>query len=224
MPAISKEIKYGEDNPIELAPELTEEELDIIRQKQEALDKLLAEKGVAKYKIDLNLGRGFSVRKASHGALSFWESGKKFHGGGDTKLYICAGKMKGVNECEGFLPDTSQGYGFGFCPKCKNLWPAAEMAGEVFARLYPQGWATLILRYFVRLEMNADIRIKMLKADRMSSDIRYNAEQEQERQRGGEVLAVARSRVTRIYTLSSIIKDTAAGADLQARILAFVQS
>lgn len=223
MPDVS-EIKYGEDNPIENAPELTEEELYIISEKQKVIDGLLAEKGIAKYKLDLNLGKGFTLRAPSHGALSFWESGKKFHGGGDAKMYMCPGKDRGINDCEAFIPDPSQGYGFAFCPKCKNVWRASETPGEVFARLMPEGWAALLLKYFARLELNADIRIKMLKADREHSDIRKTAEVEQERQKGGEVLAAARERVTRIYTLRSIIRDTSTGSDLYSRLLAFVKA
>lgn len=224
MPRFPQEVKYGEDNPIDAAPELTEEELDIIRRKQELIDELLSEKGVAKYKLDLNLGRGFSLRAPSHGAISFWESGSKFHGGGDTKLYICPSKEKGVADCESFIPDPSQGYGFAFCPKCKNVYPAKDTAGEVLARLMPEGWATLTLRYFLRLDMNADLRVKMLKADRRRSDIRYNADQEQNKQKGGEVLALSRERVTRIYLLRDIIRDTSTGADLYSRILAFIRA
>ena len=224
MPIISESIKYGEDNPIEKAPELTEEELEAIKKKQETLDKLLSDRGVAKYKIDLNLGSGFSLNSPSHGALTFWESGKHFHGGGDAKLYLCPGRDKGMNDCEEFIPDPSQGYGFLLCPNCNNLWQGEDVSGEILARLSPEGWTTLILKYFLRLGMNADLRIKMLREDKRAGDIRLAAKVEQDEHRGGERLQVARQRHTRIYTLAAIIKDTSVGADLKGRILAFIKA
>lgn len=224
MPIVHEPIKYGEDNPIENAPELTGEELEIIKKRQEILDKLLADQGLAKYKIELNLGSGFSLHAPSHGALTFWESGKHFHGGGDAKLYLCPGKDRGMNGCEEFIPDPSQGYGFLLCPGCKNLWKGQEVAGEILARLSPEGWATIILKYFVRMGMNADLRIKMIREGKKDGDIRLAAKVEQDSRRGGEKLQVARQRHIRIYTLTSIIRDTSAGADLRGRILAFIKA
>ena len=70
--------------------------------------------------------------------------------------------------------------------------------------------------------MNADIRIKYAQRD-----IRTAARLEQERQRGGELLQEVRSselRSSSTYPLANIIKDTAAGADLRGRILAYLQA
>lgn len=213
--ARAAEVKYTELGEVAL---LTDEEKDTIEKKQKALDKLLEEQGVAKYKIDLNVSKDWSITKPSVGALSFWESGRKFHGGGDCKMYICPGKDKGINDCEGFIPDTSQGLGFLVCPVCHNIWQGRDVAGEILARLPPRGWAELILKYYARLGMNADLRMKYPLVD-----IREAAQKEQEKQLMGDILESARAkRPVRIYTMRAIIKDTSAGADLFNRILAFV--
>jgi hypothetical protein len=217
MPA--KYVAYSEEREVRL---LTDDEKDAIEKKKKALDGLLSQQKAAKYKIDLNLGRGFSTKKPSHGALTFWESGKRFHGGGDCKLYICPGKMREVNECEAFIPEPSQAAGFLFCPECNNVWKGDDVIGEVLARLMPNGWATAMLRYFIQLKYDADLRIKYIIDVGRTADIRAAAELEQEKQKGGEVLDIPRQKNTRIYLVSDIIKDTAAGADLHKRILAFI--
>jgi len=83
-------------------------------------------------------------------------------------------------------------------------------------------WADVLLSWFLRLGLDADIRIKYAR-----DDIRSVAMREQEKQMRGELLTAARSderRSTSIYPLNRIIKDTAAGAGLHGRILAFLKA
>jgi len=78
----------------------------------------------------------------------------------------------------------------------------------------------VLLKWFLKLEMNADIRVKYHK-----DDIRNAARSEQEKQHMGDILNRARSferRPCYIYPLRNIIKDTSAGADLRGRIHAFL--
>lgn len=201
-------------------PFITEEEKETIEQKKRALDKLLEEKDLAKYKIEILFGKGFAPSKPSHGGVSFWESGSKLHGGGDTILHICPGKDLRVNDCDSFIPDASHGYGFLICPKCHRSWEGEQVSGQILARLTAQGWAQLVLKYFLRLEMKADIYVKY-----HPDDIRSAAAIEQARQHMGDVLMGARrSRRPRIYPLKNIIKDTSAGASFESRFLAFLRA
>lgn len=201
-------------------PFITEEEKEAIEQKKQALDKLLEEKDLAKYKIEILFGRGFSPSKPSHGGVSFWESGSKFHGGGDTILHFCPGKDLKVSDCDAFIPDASHGYGFLICPKCHQTWQGEQVGGQILARLTAQGWAQLVLKYFLRLEMRADIYVKY-----HPDDIRSAAAIEQAKQHMGDILMGARkSRRPRIYPLKNIIKDTSAGASLESRFLAFLRA
>ncbi len=209
MPII-KEVKWGEDNPIENAPQLTEEEQFAIKKRMEALDKILAQDQKAKYKLEVMFGHERRAMAPTPGILSFWGSGAKLNGGGDTKLYICGGKQSKQSDCEAFIPDASMGYGYLVCPNCKKVWKGDDVIGEILARLTMQGWAQLIHKYFLLLEMNADIYVKHPKEDLRSSAIR-----EQEKAKGGELLGKSRAnRAVYIYPLKNIIKDTANGADL----------
>lgn len=218
MPASVNEIKYGEDNPIERAPSLSEEDKYALKMRMEALDKLLDDKKLAKYKIEVFFTEKRTGRGHYPGAISLWESGTKFHGGGDTKLYECPGKFLKINDCTGFIPDASNGYGFLVCPSCQKVWQGEQVIGERLARLDSRHWAELILRFFVRLGHNCDIYLKYPK-----SDLRRATEMEQQRQLMGEQLHKVRSRrEPHLYPLRNIVKDTSAGADLLGRIYAFL--
>ena len=219
MPII-EEVKWGEDNPIENAPKLSEEEDVILKERMKILDKLLSDKELAKYKIEIMFERKRSRTAPTSGIVSFWESGTKFHGGGDTKMYFCAGKKMRVNDCETFIPDSSNGYGHLVCPKCRNVWKGEQVDGELGAKLTMQNWATVLVKYFMKLEARADIYMKFPKFD-----IRVLSAMEQQKQMMGEALAKARNDKQKcIYPLKNIIKDTAAGADLYSRFLAFLRA
>lgn len=201
-------------------PFLSEEEKLAVLEKQDTLDKLLTQEGLAKYKIEILFGKGFAPSKPSPGAVSFWESGSKFHGGGDTILHMCPGKGKQMNDCEAFIPDPSHGYGFLVCPGCHTTWKGEDVWGQILARLTAQGWAELVLKYFMKLEMKADIVIKY-----HPDDLRNAAMLEQEKQRLGQDLNRVRTRrIAKIYPLRNIIRDTSAGAELLNRFLAFIRT
>jgi hypothetical protein len=215
-----KEVQYGTDNPIENAPVLTDEDKYEIKRRMEVLDKVLATEQKAKYKIELMFGKARSVHNPTPGMLSFWESGTKLHGGGDTKIYMCPGKDLGKSNCEGFIPDASTGYGHLVCPGCGQVWQGSQVAGEVVARLPLKKWAEPILKYFLRLQLNCDIYLKYA-----PEDVRTVAMIEQRSQLGGEKLQMVRSkRAVSIYPLKNIIQDTSAGADLLGRFQAYLLS
>lgn len=213
-----EEIK-AEDRPLEEAPELGEEEKHELQKRMEVMDKLLAERKKAKYKIELFFGKARSLHQPVPGALSFWESGTKFHGGGDAKVYFCPGKVLGKNTCQSIIPFAFNAYGFLVCPNCKETWKGNQVIGEVLGRHTMKDWAELVYRYFVRLDHNCDIYLK-----HSPDDIRSVAAREQEKQRGGDLLNKARKRALHVYPLANIVKDTAAGADILGRFYAFLTS
>lgn len=201
-------------------PFMTEEEKRAVEAKKKALDKLLEEKNLAKYKIEILFAPGFSTVKPSAGMMSFWESGAKLHGGGDTILHLCPGKDLKKNDCTSFIPDASHGYGYLVCPSCGEVWNGDQVHGQIAFRLTMQNWAKVVLKYYLKLEMKADIYIKY-----HPKDIRNASQQEQAGQKKGEILlGVRSSRKPRIYPLANIIKDTSAGADLETRFLAFLRA
>lgn len=219
----AKEITWGDASAELLAsPAVTPEELAVVQEKIQALDKLLGEQKLAKYKLEVMFGEERSMHKPFPGVVTWWESGNKLHGGGDSKMYICAGKERAGTDCEGFIPDTCNGLNFIVCPHCKSLWRGEEIYGEVFYRLSMQRWADVLLSWFLKLGLNSDIRIKYAR-----DDIRRAVLHEQEKKMQGELLEKARSferRSVSIYSLANIIKDTSAGAGLHQRILAFLKA
>lgn len=219
----TKEITWDEASVELLAsPAVTPEDMATVEEKIKALDKLLGEQKLAKYKLEVMFGDDRSFHKSFGGVVTWWESGNKLHGGGDSKLYLCPGRERVGSDCESFLPDTCNGLNFIVCPRCKSLWRSEEVFGEVFYRLTMQKWADVLLSWFLKLELNCDIRIKFARDDIRSATFR-----EQEKRMQGELLTKARSeerRSTSIYTLANIIKDTSAGAGLHGRIIAFLKA
>ena len=218
MPA--RGITYSDiANPLAQRP-LSEDELDAVRKKQEVLDKLLAEAGKAKFKIEVLFSKNFSLHKTVAGAISFWESGTKLHGGGDAIMHICPGKKLGRSDCDAFIPDPSHGLGFLVCPRCLQLWDGEQVYGQVLYRLPLQRWADVLEGFYLKLQGNADLVMK-----RYPGSLRQAAENEQKKQQFGESLGEVRgSRQSIVYPLANIIKDTSAGASLNGRILAFLRS
>jgi hypothetical protein len=219
MPTLVKPVAYGEDNPIENAPVLTDEDKFEIKRRMEILDKILATQQKAKYKIEILFASKRSTRAPSAGVLSFWESGSKLHGGGDAKMYMCPGKELGRNACDEFIPDVSNGYGFLVCPSCGTTWRGTEVIGEKLLKLSMRDWALVIYRFYIRLQHNADIVVKHPKVD-----IRLMSELEQQKQHMGDKLGKARNRLHYIYPLRNIIRDVTAGADPLQRFYAFLMA
>jgi hypothetical protein len=211
MPIIG-EVRWGEDNPLEAAPTLTEEEQDTLKKRMAAMDKLLVEKKRAKYKIEVTFSSHYRANQHYPGALSFWLSGSKLHGGGDEKIYLCP-------TCQVLILPHAQGYGHLVCAKCGVTWKGEQVKGEVFHRSTTQAWVHHLYFWFRALDFDADLYIKRPKVD-----IRVAADLEQARQRGGEVLQKARRREVVIYPLYHLIKDTAAGASIPDRIHAFLRA
>ena len=203
-----------------------EEEREKLKQRKEELDKLLEEKDLAKYKLEVMFSHRHTGRAPTPGTVTWWESATKLHGGGDAKLYMCDNgsdfpELEGTG-CKGVIPDNASGLNFVVCPHCGKLWKPEQMVGEVFYRLPLEKWADVLLAWYQKLEMRADIRIKYA---RMS--VRDAQRQEEERGLRGELLNKARSieqRSVYIYPLKNIIRDTSAGADLRGRILAMLKA
>ena len=222
---LSGGFKEGKYIPPEEAQELSEEEQESLKKQMKAVDHFFRDgKVVAQYKIEVQFGKERSTWKPCAGAISLYLSGTKLNGGGDEKLYVCPRK-----ECPGIVPpfkrfvqQAKDGTTTACvpCPECGTMWPENELVGEVLYRLTPNDWATVILKFFVRLDNNADIYVKY-----HPTDIRAQTMMEMARARGGEAINKARSnRGLHIYPLKNIIKDTGTGAQLYDRILAFIKA
>lgn len=222
MPSV-REVKWSEGVDLQLGSGITEEEQRAIEARMKQLDLLLkSESRKATYKLEVMFDEERSFHRPFGGTLTLWESGNKLHGGGDTKLYICPGKELRKNGCEGLLNDTSRSRHLLVCPSCGCLWNLGEVFGEIYFRLPMEKWGDVLVSWFIKLNLDADVRLKYAR-----DDIRTVAMKEQERNIGGELLLKARSeerRSSAIYPLRNIIKDTSAGAGLHSRFLAFLKS
>ncbi len=208
------------------SPLVDERTAQVIKDKLKELGKIRADEVIAQYKLEVMFGTRHTVRGLAYGVLTIWENGTKLHGGGDSSLYVCPGKYTKRNECDAIIPDNAMGLSVVVCPKCAVMWKREELFSEQFFRLPIQRWADVLLYWFVKTGMDADIRLKYSYKHK-NLDIRGAAGHEQERQMKGDLLGKIRDtqhRVARIYPLKNIIQDTAAGADLYTRILSFVRS
>jgi hypothetical protein len=210
----------GEEEKVPLTGEMLEEEKDTLEKRKRALDELLRQECVAKYKIEIMFSYLRSTTQPSAGALYIWESGSKLHGGGDAKVYFCPGAHLKRSGCSAVIPFDNSNYGHNLCPKCGTVWKSDQVIGEIVGRWHMQEWARKVTDYFVALGHNADIYIKQPK-----QDIRKAAALEQERQMHGDRLEVSRRAMVRyIYPLRRVLQDTQAGNDLYARFYAFLKS
>ena len=194
---------------------LSESDAKALAERIKAIDKLVGEQVKAKYKVEVQFGKGRSSLPHKHfpGLISVYLSGSKFHGGGDEKVYMCPSEG-----CKGLIDPKLRLEGVVVCAKCGRAHDEKDLIGEKLFRLTPPDWARAILNHFIMAEHNADIYSKV-----HPTDVRYQAMMETARARGGEEIAKARnSRGLLIYPLKHIITDTKNGADLYKRFLAFV--
>lgn len=208
---------------------------------QGSLPKLVKSDQVqAKYKIEVMFSRHRSslLHKNSPLMLLIWESGKRFHGGGDQKMYWC-----GYQDCQKPLSSDNFGPMHCVCPRCQRelfLGPDSrkphydsmraqgrstegldripDVVGERLLNLTPGKLADLLVRTWESLDRDADVYLKY-----SPFEIRYDKLHETPK----DLDQLNKARVQRqplIYTLKNIVKDLAAGADLRSRFLAMITS
>ena len=194
----------------------------------------------ARYKIEVLFSKHRSslAHKPSPCMVIIWESGKRFHGGGDQKMYWC-----GYQDCDKPLSSDNFAYMHVVCPHCnREQWLdpdsrdshilAAQqqnsdtsglrrmplVVGERLANLVPAKLADLLVITWRKLDGDADVYLKY-----SPLEIRYDAVHETSKDMDNlEKVRVQRTPV--IYTLKSILKDIGAGADLHKRFLGLITS
>lgn len=191
------------------------------------------EKVVARYKIELHFGKNRTTAGPNVCAVSAYESGRHLDGEGDEMMYMCserdrglelgsAGSAKvkdapverGTEGCGAFIPGSSLKGGFAMCPKCKRVIKADALTNTVLVSLPTPRLAAMVTDWFRKLDSNCDIYVKY-----HPTDIRYIA---MEKAHGLDKARMLRG--LSIYPLANIIKDTTAGAQLERRIQAFLES
>lgn len=214
-----KELEERREKEGYATPTLTEIEQEAIERKREALEAAFGygDGLLATWKIELNFEKGRSVHKPFAGSLMVWRSGSAFGGGGDEVMYPCPD-----DNCIGFIPPElisaiAQRAG---CPKCQKLWRQDQLMEMRLFKLPAQRWATVVTKYFIRLNQDADIYLKT-----HPIDIRTQTLKEQMKDRGGtELLAARMERIPIIYPLKNIFKDMVEGAELEVRFRQFLEA
>lgn len=177
----------------------------------------------AKFKIEVRYVTeergGIKKGRTTHGpnlvGIMIWESGRRFHGGGDDKMYWCKDNRNDHDEgCWSPISSDHIRGGIAVCPNCNQAINANLLTDIRIFRTSTQSLAGTIEKIFRQLHSNADIYCKYDK-----DDIRF---QSMAKERGWE--AANRLKGMHIYPLKNLIKDTASGADLTKRIFAFLCS
>lgn len=179
------------------------------------LDKDLNGEIRAKYKIEVTFVKNRKLTGLNAVGISIWESGKRFHGGGDELMFWCKDNRKGHDDgCWSPIPGDNIRAGIALCPNCKRAVNAELLTNMRIGNVYMDSLANELAVIFHQLGENADIFLKFHK-----EDVRYMA---MYREKGPDV--AKRLKGMAIYPLKNILKDTAAGADLTKRFKAFVTS
>ena len=170
---------------------------------------------LAKYKIEVTFVEGRTVKGPNRLGIQIWESGKRFHGGGDELMYWCKDNRKDENSgCWAPIPSDCIRGGVAICPSCKRAVNAEYLTNMRLGYVTSQNLAKELVTMFRSLSSNCDIYLKYHK-----TDIHYIA---LEREKGPDV--ARRLKGMHIYPLKNIIKDTSNGSDLEKRFYAFVCS
>jgi hypothetical protein len=199
----------------------------------------------ARYRIQVQFGKDRTIQGPNVCGITLWESGRKFHGGGDTLMYWCAemdtvdpktGAMlhKGTGGCGGIIPDafinaatvsTKTGDPvarqlLAQCPHCGGVIPADRLTSIKTYRATTDRLAEILSdlwhKHLAEGGLNGDADV-YLKYSR--HDMRYIA---MEAQLGSE-----RARELKglsLYPLANILKDALGGATVESCFRAFLKS
>jgi hypothetical protein len=210
-----------------------------------------ANKNKAKYKIEILFGSNRSVllHKPSKGVITIWESGKRFHGGGDEKMYWCGWNADWKHTPHDKVcgkPIETRHFGFHHvvCPHCqrecflepdglrrhrevliksgmdpKGLDRLPIVSGERYFLLTPKNLALTLVRYWRDLGGNADIFVKY-----HPTDIRCREVAEVKKADHYTKARTQRPDGLLIYPLARIIRDVTNGASLESRFVSMLTS
>lgn len=196
-----------------------------IEQENEKTAKEMAER--AKYKMQIWFRSERSLRKPLAFSLSFWESGKRLHGGGDEMLYICRRRTdapkidlsdrltnwNGKVGCDAIIPgEIAEDTGVIVCPHCYMRHKLEDLGDAIFYQMSVDQAAEKLSWWWRKIGGNADLYAKFCPTDPRTVMMARHYDAKTAREKKGLT----------IYPLANIVKDTLAGASLESRIKAFI--
>lgn len=182
----------------------------------------------SKFKIQVWFRSDRSLTKPIAYSLSFWESGKRLHGGGDEMMFIC---RRHANEkklspferalapsasergCDSLIPgDLAQDTGIVVCPHCNVAHRLDQIGDSIFYRSTIDQAAETLAWWWRKIGSNADIYAKYSPTDPRTVMMSRNYDARTAREKKGLT----------IYPLQNILKDILSGSSLESRFRAFI--
>jgi len=207
--------------------------MNLLEQKIAEENKKSAEEMAKKadYKIQIWFRSERSINRPLTYSLSFWESGKRLHGGGDEMMYICRRHKtaqaatpfevanvlnkteRSVTGCNGLIPgELVQPEGLIVCPHCMLKHKSTDIGDSILFRTTIDEAATVLETWWNRLKGNADIYAKYSPTDPRTVMMYKEYDHRVAREKKGLT----------IYPLKNILKDTLAGSSIHSRFKAFI--
>lgn len=185
----------------------------------------------AKYKIQV----WFKSDRHLYGlvvyTLSFWESGKRLHGGGDEMMFICQRHASAAavspfdvarpsdkvtnRGCGLLIPgELVQSNGLVICPHCQTRHLSTQIGDSVLYKTTMTRASEILATWWRKLESNADVYVKYSPTDPRTALMSRSYSPRKARELKGLT----------IYPLERIIKDTLGGATVESRFRALITS
>lgn len=171
----------------------------------------------AKYKIEVRFDRDRTVQGPNTCKITFWESGSKFHGGGDAMMSICRNSQNASEGCGAIFSQDFIRDGVAICPKCNSAINSELLTSGLIRdnahRLSTRELARHLVRFWHQLGGNADFYFKFHQEDRQPKPFYESS---------FGTLRKNKALDKAIYPLSRIITDTSAGATLETCVYNFL--
>jgi hypothetical protein len=186
------------------------EKAAVARSQQSAKEEPTLNSTKATYKIEVVYGESRKLSGSSLCSVVVWESGNKFHGGGDTSMFWCLNPNTESEEsgCGGIIPSACVTKVIANCPHCKHTVNRDMLPTMRVGKFSAKKLAQELARLYRHLHCNADIYMKVHTSDGEN----YRKAKNVGRQTPKAVM----------YLNEAILKDTLSGADLAGRIEAFL--
>jgi hypothetical protein len=182
----------------------------------------------ATYKIQIWFRSNRTLHAPIAYSLSFWESGKRLHGGGDEMMLICrrnegaqrltpfdrvSSKSNNGLGCNGLIPGgIAEDKGVIVCPHCYAKHEMGQIGDSIFYRTSAEQAAERLAWWWRKLDCSADIYAKFNQTDPRTVMMARNYDARTAREKKGLT----------IYPLENILKDTLTGSTLESRFKAFI--
>lgn len=176
------------------------------------------DKDKAKYKLEVSFTETRSAHQAYAGMLFAWVNEGFDSGGGDEGIHFCPAKLDTGRVCAYPIEHAFISKGVALCPECKQTTKPRDLVGQVFFRLRTQQWVEVLVKYYKRLDENADIRLCTMDGDLHGATERLMAGNPD------NIRQHRRNRDWVIYPHENIVRDMLSGASLEGRIRAFLEA